>query len=751
MNTRSYECTEYINTNNLDRILKAKVVRRDHLYKLERLKKALKKGNSHQIMFVQNEKGFGRLKPKKQPGGFEMQTLLPLSRKIRAALVHGLDIQDIDIKNAQPVLYAQVLNQNNIECPVLIDYIENRDKILEDTTKPRDVVKNTYISFMFGGKLPDDATPHMQRFYAECRDTMKSLLRLPKYKTYVPTEEERVGINNPLNPTGHAIAMITQQAETECCLTGIASMRQQGFETSTYQYDGFFVKAKESVEQTHLKKAANDVKTQTGYDVEWVVKPLPNIDEHALWGESHTQMAKQFIAYLEDKGHKFIKHEGSYYWFNPKYGVYKDDLSELREYVDTCPVLSETLRGDTCFQDKILNKQIKSIIPEDPSFEKTALQSTYQRIPFKNGVFNCLTKQLEPYDASVIFFERGSINYNPHQSELEREVRQKLFVDVFGDDIADYVIKVFARALAGESEDKSIFFIIGEGNSGKGTCSNALGKAFRSVFGNLNAGEFTSKGGQDTAKALATLVHNRWNRIGIINECDRDVEWSCATIKTFSGGSDDITARLLHKNQITFQFFCTFFCFMNDLPNIKSPDDQLENRAVVLPTKWSYLEGDLYEQQKHKPYVKKADSTLKRVWLKRDDVIEAFASLIVNAYGAEIPKKPQRVIEETQKHFADGNQDRVLETLIVEVDGYDGMNEEEQSKNNLQFSELKDACEKKGMNLSPQRLRTLMARLGHPNNSKDKIKFFGWYGKNGIMQYKWKNGYKGIEFADALN
>jgi hypothetical protein len=148
--------------------------------------------------------------------------------------------------------------------------------------------------------------------------------------------------------------------------------------------------------------------------------------------------------------------------------------------------------------------------------------------------------------------------------------------------------------------------------------------------------------------------------------------------------------------------------------------------------------------------VKRADSTLKRVWLKRDDVIEAFASLIVNAYGAEVPKKPQRVIEETQKHFADNNQDRVLETLIVEVDGYDKMDEEEQSKNNLDFSELKKSCERQGMNLSPQRLRTLMARLGHLNNAKQKIKFFGWYGENCKVHYKWKNGYKGIKFADDL-
>ena len=604
-------------------------------------------------------------------------------------------------------------------------------------------------SFMFGGKLPDDATPHMQRFYAECRDTMKSLLRLPKYKTYVPTEEERVNINNPLNPTGHAVAMITQQAETECCLSGIASMQQQDFETSTYQYDGFFVKSKDGVEQKHLDKLAKDVKEQTGYDVEWVVKPLPNIDEHALWGDSHTQMAKQFIAYLEDKGHKFVLHN-EYYWFNPEFGVYKNDLHGLRNYVDACPVLSENLRGDTCFQDKILNKQIPSIILEDVSFLDRALQSTYQRIPFKNGVFNCLTKQLEPYDASVIFFERGSINYNPHRSELEIKVRQKLFVDVFGDDIADYVIKVFARALAGETEDKTIFLIIGEGNSGKGTCSNALGKAFKSIFGNLNAGDFTSKGGQDTAKGLATLVHNRWNRIGIINECDRDVMWSCATIKMFSGGSDDITARILHKNQITFKLFCTFFCFMNDLPNIKGHDDQLENRAVVLTTKWSYLEGDKYEQHKHKSYVKKADSSLKREWLKRDDVMEAFASLLVNAYEPEVPVKPQRVIEDTDAHFADGNQDNLLGSLFTEVDveKYEKMEEEEKAKNNLEFAELKKKCKEADLNLSPQRLRTLMARLGHPNKSSEKIPFIAYYETGAKPVYKWKNGYKGIKLVE---
>ena len=75
----------------------------------------------------------------------------------------------------------------------------------------------------------------------------------------------------------------------------------------------------------------------------------------------------------------------------------------------------------------------------------------------------------------------------------------------------------------------------------------------------------------------------------------------------------------------------------------------------VIETSYSYLHGDLYESKKLNPNVRKADPELKSVWLKRKDVLEAYASLVVKAYGKKEPVAPTRVIEESREWTASDN------------------------------------------------------------------------------------------------
>ena len=125
----SYTCHEIINTENLDKIIKAKRLDQSQLTQLQRLRKRLKEheGNSHEVIFTLPTEHVGRLYPKR--GRSSVQGL---KRDVRKALTHD-NYTDIDIVNCHPVLLSQLFKKHSLECPYLDKYIENREEHLEDT------------------------------------------------------------------------------------------------------------------------------------------------------------------------------------------------------------------------------------------------------------------------------------------------------------------------------------------------------------------------------------------------------------------------------------------------------------------------------------------------------------------------------------------------------------------------------------------------------------------------------------------
>ncbi|CAL6402610.1 unnamed protein product [Bathycoccus prasinos] len=138
--------------------------------------------------------------------------------------------------------------------------------------------------------------------------------------------------------------------------------------------------------------------------------------------------------------------------------------------------------------------------------------------------------------------------------KMKDEVYQKLFVDVFGDPDAQYYLKVLARAIAAEIYGKDFFVVVGEGNSGKGTNTDALFGAFGKFVDNINAGCLTKKLGDDAAKARSWMVAIKNTRIVVANEVSMDVSLDASVIKTLSSGGDAITARQNYANESTFDY-----------------------------------------------------------------------------------------------------------------------------------------------------------------------------------------------------
>ena len=92
-----------------------------------------------------------------------------------------------------------------------------------------------------------------------------------------------------------------------------------------------------------LHKAEQAVNLVTGYVIKLEKKSLEDFNEECLWGatgdgdgeeeiqsESDTDIALNFMASMEEKGHAFTGIQGEVFWFNPDHRIYLTGLRQLR-------------------------------------------------------------------------------------------------------------------------------------------------------------------------------------------------------------------------------------------------------------------------------------------------------------------------------------------------------------------------------------------------------------------------------------
>jgi len=269
--------------------------------------------------------------------------------------------------------------------------------------------------------------------------------------------------------------------------------------------------------------------------------------------------------------------------------------------------------------------------------------------------------------------KEGDRHYEPQSEKLKKEVFNKMFLGVFGNkDIASYFLKVLARSLAGEAQDKYFYIVRSRPNSGKGVQTDAVFYTFQSIYGNYNSGALCAKKSNgDDAHLQGWKLGLRNCRIAIANEKPNN-KISGEAMKSLVSGGDVQTARHNHKDAVDFKLQCQFFLFCNDLPEIDKLREAEADRIRIFTTSYKYLSPDKYEASRDKngkipTYVKKADQTIKSEWLKRRDIQQAYAELICESWEREHPECPKSIIDETKMLIDEISDDTKIEDLIVET------------------------------------------------------------------------------------
>ena len=80
----------------------------------------------------------------------ESSCLTYLKKEIRDSILPK-NIKDIDIVNCHPTILNHLCKENNVDCNILKNYIENRELILSSFSEDRKIVKELFLSILNGG------------------------------------------------------------------------------------------------------------------------------------------------------------------------------------------------------------------------------------------------------------------------------------------------------------------------------------------------------------------------------------------------------------------------------------------------------------------------------------------------------------------------------------------------------------------------------------------------------------------------
>ena len=354
--------------------------------------------------------------------------------------------------------------------------------------------------------------------------------------------------------------------------------------------------------------------------------------------------AKGFREYMEKKGHVFKTCKGKLLWYDPNQGFYEEENSALKlklgGFFSECPVLEQKYKASVS-KHNALYSMLKTRVPPEPDFYEKSQENTKGFLALNNCIWDYNERKALPFDPKFYFTFKSNVNYKEHDPKFELEVRKLVVESIFGEDEkGEFFMKLLARALAGEVEDKRFIVLLGKTNSGKGTLTQLLGDCFG--LGNF-VGNYDAKNLQYEAPTKSWLLQNKNSRIILANEINAEKPILANNIKLCANGGEAITTQAKYENERNFIPQGTMLLFANEMPRIKGTDagNAVSNRIVYLETEFSYLETQKYEEMKDDPKVRPADPRLKTEYLKRQVVQEAFASLICNAYVPEAPPLPE--------------------------------------------------------------------------------------------------------------
>ena len=240
----------------------------NHDYLLS-LKKMIKTKGINNVKYEQskNLKDKGRLFAKSA-------SLQNLPREIRGALAYE-NYYDIDMVNAHPVILAQYCKKNDIDCPILDEYINNREEIIEKIriehpSLDRKNIKDLFLLLMNGGNRYIESS-FLNNFKKEIK------LIHTQINSINPLIEKSIKRRKDYNVNGSITNIILCDIENTLLLRAVEFLINKKYSVDVLVFDGLMIRKNDiGITTDILNEMSVYIYNKTAYNIKFTEKPLNN-------------------------------------------------------------------------------------------------------------------------------------------------------------------------------------------------------------------------------------------------------------------------------------------------------------------------------------------------------------------------------------------------------------------------------------------------------------------------------------------
>jgi P4 family phage/plasmid primase-like protien len=266
-------------------------------------------------------------------------------------------------------------------------------------------------------------------------------------------------------------------------------------------------------------------------------------------------------------------------------------------------------------------------------------------VPFTNGVFDLLNKEFRPSRKEDYVLLTTDYDYHPEENNpnvylfLEQILPNKT--------VRDYVLKKFAECLNGDIPNTKFLMFIGDGANGKSQLLNLMKIAFGELAEKVEVTLLTRKR-NNANEANSEKIKLMNKRFAFLSEPEDGEKINISLLKELTG-SEEIVARGLYQESVSFVMETKLFLACNELPEIKGEDTALWRRIRVIDFPSRFID-DPKEINEFK-----IDITLPSTL--REDVSwrQTFMNILLMYYYMDIIE-PNEVQNKTKNYRDDNNE-----------------------------------------------------------------------------------------------
>ena len=393
-------------------------------------------------------------------------------------------------------------------------------------------------------------------------------------------------------------------------------------------------------------------------------KEITNIVNQVLDGHKITMISKLLFVINKD----FVYSKNNRYNFNGSIWRCDNDNIEMKKSIMDLSKLFDKIK--THYDDKktddttmTLNKNIKSLINKfhKPGYQDDIikgakiynnnetfvnnLNSKKHIVPFTNGVYDLLEKQFRTTKKED--YINLTMNYEYSQDAKNPEVYTFLEQVLPNKGVRDYVLKKMSECLNGDIPNTYFLMFIGDtGANGKSQLLNLM-KLTMGEFGEKVEVTLLTRKRNNANEANTEKIKLMHKRFAFLSEPEDGEKINIGLLKELTG-SEEIVARGLYQEAMSFVMEAKLFLACNELPEIKGEDTALWRRIRVIDFPSRFID-DPKESGEFK-----IDRTLPSRMREDASWRQTFVNILIDYYFRDI-KEPIEVQVKTNEYRQENN------------------------------------------------------------------------------------------------